>query len=252
MTFVATVFQGVVKIAHDAHGLKVDRVLILEPMLLISWNKGEIVDVMMQFGQWELDHGWTRWGFINILIRLQVVQGDPREVGYNDVARYLIFSAGAYEILDVAEGLRLGFAEVFAETLMLDQQHPAPEEIDVVIVAREVFNRFLECGHGAAAEAKDLEKLVPKRLLLGTLASSAGPFTCKADGVLANFVPGNWHIGLPYYGVCDIAVIIAAIRNYPKVGYIPVCNLGFIEPIPGAKASALGNRDFNQRQILRA
>ena len=40
---------------------------------------------------------------------------------------------------------------------------------------------------------KDGEKFIPKGFALGFLARLARPFVCKANGVVANFVPRKRH-----------------------------------------------------------
>ena len=50
---VAASLQGVVKVAHDLDGLDVDRVLLLECVLLVAGNEGELMDVTVKFGERE-------------------------------------------------------------------------------------------------------------------------------------------------------------------------------------------------------
>ena len=102
-------------------------------------------------------------------------------------------AAFADEVLDILKGLGLGFAEVLAKAFVFDQEGAFPEQVNVAVLAGNAADRFLEAGDDAAAEAKHLEELVPKGLLLGGLAFRAGPIVGEADGVVANFVPGNRH-----------------------------------------------------------
>ena len=63
------------------------------------------------------------------------------------------------------EGLRLGLAEVFAETFVFDQQHAGPEQVNVAVVAGDFLDRLFKAGDHAAADAEDLEEFVPESLL---------------------------------------------------------------------------------------
>ena len=80
-------------------------------------------------------------------------------------------------------------SEILAAALVLDQQHPLPEQIDSSVGSGNLLDRFLERSHGAAAHAEDLEEFVPKRLFFGDLALGTGPIGGEANGVLADLVP---------------------------------------------------------------
>ncbi|HEV2970435.1 MAG TPA: hypothetical protein VGY55_10625 [Pirellulales bacterium] len=101
------------------------------------------------------------------------------------------------QVLNVAERLRFSLPKVSAAAFVLDQQHPAPEEIDESVIAGDIPDRLLESRDGATANAEDREEFVPKRLFFRALASRAGPFAGKQNGVLTNFVPRNRH-GNPF------------------------------------------------------
>ena len=51
------------------------------------------------------------------------------------------------------------------------------------------LDRLLEGGDGAAADAEDVEELVPEGLAFGGFAGFASPFFAKGDGAVANLVP---------------------------------------------------------------
>ena len=53
-------------------------------------------------------------GQVSLLVRLQVMECDPGEIGDDDVTRDLVLAARADEIADVTERLRLGLAQVSA------------------------------------------------------------------------------------------------------------------------------------------
>ena len=68
-----------------------------------------------------------------------------------------------------------------------------PEQVNEAPVAGELFNRFLEGSHRAAADAKDVEEVVLERLAFGGLAGFALPFAAEGDGAVANLIPRQWH-----------------------------------------------------------
>jgi hypothetical protein len=78
-----------VKIAHDFDGLDVDRVLLLKFVLLVTGNEGEVLDVTMKLGEREFVGDaafFVEQRQVALFLRLQVVQGNPRKVGNDDVA----------------------------------------------------------------------------------------------------------------------------------------------------------------------
>lgn len=61
-------------------------------------------------------------------------------------------------------------------TLVLDEEFPRPDEVDVAKFSAELFHRLLEGGDGAAADAEHVEEFIPKGLPLGFFADSGLPF----------------------------------------------------------------------------
>ena len=99
------------------------------------------MDVFVKIGQREFDGRHApvvEERQVALVFRLQIVQGDAGEVGDDDVAGNFICAAFAREVLDVAERLRLGLAEVFAEALVFDEHDARPEKINVAVVAGDV------------------------------------------------------------------------------------------------------------------
>lgn len=76
---------------------------------------------------------------------------------------------------------------------MLDEHDAWPEQINARIVAGDFLDGFLETGDGAAFDAEHLEKLIPEGLLFRRFAPDAGPFAGELDGVVAYFIPTDWH-----------------------------------------------------------
>ena len=84
--------------------------------------------------------------------------------------------------------LERGFGPVFPLP-GLAEHAPRPEQINEAPIAGELFHRLFEGGDGAAADAEDVEELVPEGLALGGFAGFAFPFPGKSDGAVANLVP---------------------------------------------------------------
>jgi len=89
--------------------------------------------------------------------------------------------------------LGVGLAEVLAGGLVLGQPPARPEQVNEAPVAGELFDRFFEGGDGAAADAEDVEEVVPEGLALGSLARFALPFTAECDSAVPNLIPRQWH-----------------------------------------------------------
>ena len=74
----------------------VDGVLFLELVLLVAGDEGEGVDVLVEFGQRELQsrrRGVCRRAAGRAVLGLQIVQGDAGEIGDDDVARDFLVAA---------------------------------------------------------------------------------------------------------------------------------------------------------------
>jgi hypothetical protein len=125
------------------------------------------------------------------------VEGNASEVRSDDVARDFVVPVFADHVLNVAEGLRSSLPKVLAAALVLDQQHPAPEEVDESVIGGDTPDRLLEGRDGATANAEDGEEFVPKRLFFRALARQSGPFAGKLNGILTDFVLRNRH-GNPF------------------------------------------------------
>jgi hypothetical protein len=192
MARVAASFKRVVKIAHDFDGFDVRGVLVDESVLLVSSEEGKVIDVVMKIGEGEFDG--TEGTIIEereapLVVGLQIVEGDACEVRDDDVTRDFFVAVFAGEVLNVTEGLRFGFAEVFAAAFVFDEDDARPEEVNIAVIAGEPAHGFLEAGHGAARNTENIEKFVPEGLLFGLLALCARPFLGKGDGAVTNFIP---------------------------------------------------------------
>src|SRR5690349_17685913 len=93
-------------------------------------------------------------------VAFEIVQFEGLEVAYQNVAGKLIL----FQAREIIESLLLGTDEVPARTLLLNQEHSLPEQIDETTLFSELLYRFLEAGNSAAGDAKHLEKLVVEGL----------------------------------------------------------------------------------------
>jgi hypothetical protein len=88
-------------------------------VLLVAGDEGEVMDVFVKIGERKFNGRaapFVKERQVALFLRLQVVQGNPREIGDNDVARNFITAGWVIgQIADVLKGLSLGLAKVFAE-----------------------------------------------------------------------------------------------------------------------------------------
>ena len=132
---------------------------------------------------------------VGVLLRLKVVNGDALEIGNDEVARCFLSASAAGECAHVFHALRVRFAEVFARALVLGEQRARPEKVNVAPIAGQLFYRLLKTGDGAALDAEDIEKRIPKRFRFGILARFALPFFRETDGAVFDFIPREGHRG---------------------------------------------------------
>ena len=121
------------------------------------------------------------------------MKGDAGEVRDDDVPGNLVHAPLAREVLNVAEGLGFGFAEIAAKTFVFDQHFAGPEEVDESVLAGDLSYGLLEAGDDAASDAENFEKFVPEGLLFGLFAFDASPLVGKRDGAIADFIPREGH-----------------------------------------------------------
>ncbi|MGC2422509.1 MAG: hypothetical protein WA405_12770 [Candidatus Acidiferrales bacterium] len=59
---------------------------------------------------------------------------------------------------------------------MFDENLAGPEEINITAFARNPLDRLFKARYGAAADAENIEKLVPEGLLFRAFAFGVRPF----------------------------------------------------------------------------
>ena len=132
------------------------------------------------------------------LAGVQIVKGEAGKAGEiadQDIARGLLAAILGLEALDVSQGLGVGLVEISAAGFVFGDQSAGPEQVDEVVMAAQGAHGRFKAGHGAPADAEEVEKFVPESLGLGALAGDIGPFTREKDGALTDFVPGEGHGG---------------------------------------------------------
>ena len=117
------------------------------------------------------------------------MEGDAGEIRDDQPAGNLAVALGVFEAADVSHALGVGLSEVLAGGLVLHEQAARPEQVNKAPVAAELSDRLLERGDGAAADAEDVEEVVPEGLAFGGFAGFALPFPAKDDGTVANLIP---------------------------------------------------------------
>src|ERR1017187_3995867 len=74
-------------------------------------------------------------------------------------------------------------------------RRPGQNRVNEAPVPGELADGLLEGGDGAAADAEDIDEVVPEGLAFGGLAGFALPFAAEGDGAVANLIPRQWHGG---------------------------------------------------------
>ena len=131
-----------------------------------SGEKSEGLDVFGEVFEFDFEVG----------VFVEVVKGDPVEVGDDEVTGQFVAPALVDHVLDVAHCLAVGFSEVFACGFVLSHQDAFPEQVD------EVFSRPGDLFHGvfegcdfAAAASEHVEEAIPEGFGFGVFAGFPGP-----------------------------------------------------------------------------
>src|ERR1035437_2871410 len=93
----------------------------------------------------------------------------------------------------VVEGLFLGAGEIPASTLLLDEEHALPEQVDESSFGTKLLDGFFEAGDAPAGDAESLEKLVVESLAFPTFVMGILPFLGKAGSASSDLVPTEAH-----------------------------------------------------------
>ena len=160
----------------------------------VAGNEGEVADVFVEVGQREFDarRQAMEQRRVGVLLRFEIVEGDAGEIGDDQPAGNLAVAPGVLEAADVGHALRVRPSQILAGGLVFHEQAARPEQVNEAPIAGELSDGLLEGGDGAAADAEDVEKLVPEGLAFGGFAVTPA-IVAKGDGAVANLVPGQWH-----------------------------------------------------------
>lgn len=111
-----------------------------------------------------------------LLSFVQVVEAEAREIGDQHVTRQFLFLQAG----EIVGALLVGAVEVLAARLMLYEQRPLPEQVDVAVLAVDLLDALLEAGDAAPRYAEELEERIPKGFRVGVLGLGVFPLPRKA------------------------------------------------------------------------
>ena len=149
--------QRIVEVVDDGHRFKVDRIVILEAVLLVAGNEGELVNMAVKLGEGELgrlDPESGKQGQRPLHLPVPGLQGKAGEVGDNDVLRHLVLRVPHSIGLGYIRRLAIRLAEILASTLVLDEQGLLPKRSIWPYVPGNLFDRLLERRHRPTSTPK--------------------------------------------------------------------------------------------------
>ena len=134
---------------------------------------------------------------VELIFRLQIVEDEVGKVGDEDKTRNIQPAIFAGEVFDVGKGLGRGLGKVFAAAFVFHDEASFPEKVDARGVAVKVADVFLKRSERGPSQAEDSKEVVPERLLVTALRGGflVVRITSKANGAVANFVPGKMRHG---------------------------------------------------------
>jgi hypothetical protein len=121
-----------------------------------------------------------------LAVILQVIEAETGEVANEEIA-------GQVPILDTGEivpGLFRSAIQVLAPGFLLNEQNPFPQQINIAVLAVELFNMRFKGGHPPPGNPKDIKEGITKRFAFGLFRDGIGPFMGKLEGAGFNLVPG--------------------------------------------------------------
>lgn len=112
-------FEGIVELAEDFDGLDVDGVLGVDGPRDLAGEEGEVLGVFVEFFGEEVGGGGRG------VVAVEIEDDDAVEVGEDDVLGDFGSASVSGEVLDIGEGLGLGFGEVLPLDLCSPSMTPA-------------------------------------------------------------------------------------------------------------------------------
>ena len=188
---IAARFQGIVQVAHELRGFEVGGVFGVKLVIRVAGNEREVVDVFVEVGQSEFDarRQTVKERRVGVLFWFKIVEGDAGEIRDDQPAGNLAVAPGILEAADVGHALRVRLSQILAGGLVFHEQAARPEQINEAPIAGKLSDRLLEGGDRAAADAEDVEKLIPEGLAFGGFAGNASPVFAKDNGAVTNLIP---------------------------------------------------------------
>ena len=183
VTVVAGRLQRVMQTGDQFGCLDVDRVLIAERPALHADDKPKLLDMLRQVGEGKA--GLLAFVPVEKLERLEVAEK---------------LEAGAVPFrqrVEVRTGLITRGGQIAPGALLLDQEHPRPEQVDVAGSVVEPLDVLLVPRHGAPPHAEDIEELVVEALSFALFVRGVSPFAGEVSCPRADLVPGEPHLRRP-------------------------------------------------------
>ena len=166
------------QLGNQAGGAFVHRHLLLLRLRLIASQKQVAVDVLGKVGQ---RVGERR------CVGVQVVEVQVLKVADEHVLRQL----GLLQAGQVLGGLAVGFLEVFAARLHLDQQLAGVKAVNAPVLAAQGADALLKIDQAPVGKAKYLAQAPDKVLPLAHLVARLRKLPHKAIGPADDFVPAQ-------------------------------------------------------------
>ena len=175
---VAPVVGGVERVVQppdQLRGLDVGGVLIAEGALLDAEDEAEVLHVRGKVLEAESD----------LCSLVEIVQLEGLEIADEDVA-------GTFPLLErieVLSGLTVGFAEIAAGALLLDDQDARPEQVDEAGTVVELRYMLLIARHRPALHSEHAEEGVVEAVRFARLANRIAPFVGECGRTDPDLVP---------------------------------------------------------------
>lgn len=156
-------------------------------------SPSSVLQILATMCQDFISPGAARRRFAAIMGVFEVMEGDTGEIGEDEVGGGFFGAVGIGEVVDIADGLSVGFVEVLAAGLVFGDEGAGPEEVDEFVLALEVFDGFFEGGDEFSGASEDGEEFVPEGLGIGAFAGGVFPFLGETEGVWADFSEAEGH-----------------------------------------------------------
>jgi hypothetical protein len=155
--------------------LDVDGVLCTDCLGFVASQKAKQSDVFVQVFQRKF-HRFASG---------QAVHAHAGKVAHHDELGQVALG----QTREVAQGLVKRSVQVFAQRLLLDQQHAGPEQVNETLASAVFFHRQLKGGHAFVGDAENFKKRQPEGFGLAVFVCCVGPGARKGQCAAFDFVP---------------------------------------------------------------